>query len=135
MKDDDLDDDAPLSDEDLATLLRSVTRHSTEASQSGLEEGPVRGSPSTPVPATLHGGELVINKDQQALMAAGLKRGGAGQGEGDEVPIVNELTIVLSRDLQQALRTSPKEIEAVVDSSILRNGSVRRTIRSSATRR
>jgi hypothetical protein len=53
----------------------------TLSRQSGLEHGPVPGSPQTAVPATLHGGELVLNKDQQAIMAWGLRKGGADEDD------------------------------------------------------
>jgi len=65
----------------------------------------------------------------KVTFAAGLR-----DGPGDEQDRVFNISVVFQRDLLQAMRPTSKEIEMAVDSSILRNGSVRKTIRQTTRR-
>lgn len=88
---------------------------------SGLEKGPVPGGMRSARRAMLHGGELVLNPSQQTIIAAGLK--------GERGLTDTHITVVLAKDLQQQMKTQPGEIAVVVNSEILKNGSIRKTIR------
>lgn len=82
------------------------------------------------VPIIAHPNELVLNEDQQVLMAAALRGERPGEAPGTQKEAVTNIEIVFAKDLQDALREpDPNKITAIVNSNILRLGSVRKTIR------
>lgn len=93
----------------------------------GAEMGPIPSGTNRPVPILAHPNEMIFNENQQMLMAAALRGEGPQKGSGEKV---TNIEIIFAKDLQEALRQpDPDKIVAIVNSNILRSGSVRKTIR------
>lgn len=95
----------------------------------GLSSGPIPSGTNRPVPILAHPGEMIVNESQQALIAAGLRGELPGSRTNESGDKDLNITINFARDLQAALKTQPNEISLVVNSEILRNGQLRKTIK------